>query len=76
MSTTVTSRPVSYTRCRKPHDPFIAPCRDPLRLWALHWYDGRLDCCWFRYYGDRAEARTALRAFKVDPAAFEKAVAS
>lgn len=54
-------------RCKPPHKPFIGPCRDPLCLWFLHWHDVAAGRCYVRYYADRAEARAALRAFRLAP---------
>jgi len=51
-------------RCQPPHGPFIGPCRDPLGLWFLHWFDSARSHCFLRYFADRAEARAALRVFK------------
>ena len=55
---------------RQPTRPYFGPCRDPLCLWFVEWEDRR--GVWRRYYANRAEARAALKAFKVDHSRLER----
>jgi hypothetical protein len=65
------------TRRRRPEElPAIGPCRDPLALWYLEFVGDDGTTIFRRYFGNRNEARTALRVFKQEragrPASVEK----